>query len=44
MPFLMDFEDENGGFKSAFKDGANDCFLLENVSFEFDVDVRNMVL
>ncbi|CAI2162958.1 19723_t:CDS:2 [Funneliformis geosporum] len=36
MPFLMDFEDETGGFKSALKVGANDCFLFENTSLDFD--------
>ncbi len=39
MPFLMDFEDETGGFKSALKVGANDCFLLENTFFEVDFDM-----
>ncbi|CAB4388898.1 uncharacterized protein OCT59_013578 [Rhizophagus irregularis] len=45
MPFLIDFEDENNEFnKSALKYGANDCFLLDNSSFELDFDVRNMDL
>ncbi|CAG8455647.1 10715_t:CDS:2 [Funneliformis mosseae] len=36
MPFLMEFEDETGGFKSALKVGADDCFLFENTSVDFD--------
>ncbi|GBC07129.1 hypothetical protein RclHR1_07280006 [Rhizophagus clarus] len=44
LPFLIDFEVESNEFKSALKYGANDCFLLDNMSFELDFDVRNMDL